>query len=88
VPVRATMQGGIIDKDMPLPVSAVAIICSKDGPTRIGYEFDATGTSSASARSVGRSYESHRRPPNARGFVALRRRDPRQQLKESSASRT
>jgi large subunit ribosomal protein L24 len=37
-PVRATMQGGIIDKDMPLPVSAVAIICSKDGPTRIRYE--------------------------------------------------
>jgi large subunit ribosomal protein L24 len=38
-PVRATMQGGIIDKDMPLPVAAVAIICSKDGPTRIRYEF-------------------------------------------------
>jgi large subunit ribosomal protein L24 len=38
-PVRATMQGGIIDKDMPLPVAAVAIICSKDGPTRVRYEF-------------------------------------------------
>ena len=36
-PVRATLQGGIIDKDMPLPVSAVAIICSKDGPTRVRY---------------------------------------------------
>jgi len=42
-PARATTQGGIIDKDMPLPVSAVAIICSKDGPTRIRYEFDAAG---------------------------------------------
>lgn len=41
--VRATMQGGIIDKDMPLPVSAVAIICSKDGPTRVRYEIDADG---------------------------------------------
>ena len=40
---KATMQGGIIDKDMPLPVSAVAIICSKDGPTRVRYEIDADG---------------------------------------------
>ena len=31
-PVRATMQAGIIDKDMPLPVSAVALVCTKDGP--------------------------------------------------------
>jgi large subunit ribosomal protein L24 len=42
-PTRATMQGGIIDKDMPLPVSAVAIICSKDGPTRVRYEIDGEG---------------------------------------------
>jgi large subunit ribosomal protein L24 len=40
---RATMQGGIIDKDMPLPVSAVAIVCSSCGPTRIGYRFDDQG---------------------------------------------
>jgi large subunit ribosomal protein L24 len=38
-PVRATMQGGIIDKDMPLPVAAVAILCPKDGATRVRYEF-------------------------------------------------
>ena len=37
---RATMQGGIIDKDMPMSASAVAIICSTDGPTRIGYRFE------------------------------------------------
>ncbi len=37
---RATMQGGIIDKDMPLPASNVAIICDKCGPTRIGYRID------------------------------------------------
>ena len=42
-PARATMQGGIIDKDIPLPVAAVAIICSKDGPTRIRYEIDKDG---------------------------------------------
>ena len=41
---RATMQGGIIDKDMPLPVSSVAILCPHDGPTRIGYRIDDTPT--------------------------------------------
>jgi len=41
---RATMQGGIIDKDMPLPASAVAILCPQDGVTRIGYRFEDTGT--------------------------------------------
>ncbi|MBK9179610.1 MAG: 50S ribosomal protein L24 [Acidimicrobiales bacterium] len=40
---QATMQGGIIDKDMPLPVANVAIVCSSCGPTRIGYRFDAAG---------------------------------------------
>ncbi|MCU1489981.1 MAG: ribosomal protein [Acidimicrobiaceae bacterium] len=42
-PTRATTQGGIIDKDMPLPVSAVALICGKDGPTRVAYKIDADG---------------------------------------------
>jgi large subunit ribosomal protein L24 len=41
--LRATMQAGIIDKDMPMPASNVAIICSNDGPTRIGYRFDDQG---------------------------------------------
>ena len=36
----ATAQGGIIDKEMPIHVSNVAIVCSKCGPTRIGYQFD------------------------------------------------
>ena len=43
-PVRATMQAGIIDKDMPLPVSAVALICKKDGPTRAAYRIDESGS--------------------------------------------
>jgi len=39
-----TMQGGIIDKDMPLPVSAVAIVCkSCDRPSRIGMKLDEAG---------------------------------------------
>jgi large subunit ribosomal protein L24 len=37
---RATMQGGIIDKDMPIPVANVALLCPKDGPTRVGYKID------------------------------------------------
>ncbi len=40
---RATTQGGIIDKDMPIPVSNVAILCPDDGPTRVGYRFDDKG---------------------------------------------
>ena len=38
---RATTQGGIIDKDMPIPVANVALVCASCGkPTRIGYRFD------------------------------------------------
>jgi large subunit ribosomal protein L24 len=41
--VRATMQAGIIDRDMPLPASNVALLCSSCGPTRIGYRIDEQG---------------------------------------------
>ena len=37
---KATMQGGIIDKDMPIDASNVAILCSECGPTRIGYRIE------------------------------------------------
>jgi large subunit ribosomal protein L24 len=40
---RATMQGGIIDKDMPVPAANVALLCPSCGPTRIGYRFDDDG---------------------------------------------
>jgi large subunit ribosomal protein L24 len=44
-PKGATMQGGIIDKEMPMAVSNVAIICpSCSKPTRIGYRFEPDGT--------------------------------------------
>ncbi len=42
-PTRATMQGGIIDKDMPVSISSVALICRDCGPTRIGVRFDEQG---------------------------------------------
>jgi large subunit ribosomal protein L24 len=37
------MQGGIIDKDMPIDASNVMIMCATCGPTRIGHQFDADG---------------------------------------------
>ncbi len=52
-PTRATTQGGIIDKDMPMPVSNVAVICGKDGPTRIGYAFDDAGRKHRVCRKCG-----------------------------------
>ena len=44
-PTSATTQGGIIDKDMPIDLSNVAIVCpSCNKPTRVGYRFDDGGT--------------------------------------------
>ena len=37
------LKGGIIDKDMPIHASAVAIVCPTDGATRIGFSFDDQG---------------------------------------------
>jgi len=42
-PTRNTMQGGIIDKFMPIPVSAISIVCPSCGPSRIGMAFDDQG---------------------------------------------
>jgi large subunit ribosomal protein L24 len=42
-PTGQTMQGGIIDKDMPISASNVMIVCPDCGPTRIGARFDDQG---------------------------------------------
>ncbi len=42
-PTGQTMQGGIIDKDMPITASNVMIICPDCGPTKIGARFDDQG---------------------------------------------
>ncbi|HEY8525996.1 MAG TPA: 50S ribosomal protein L24 [Acidimicrobiales bacterium] len=43
-PTQANQQGGIIDKDMPIPVSNVALVCPSCGkPTRVGFKVDASG---------------------------------------------
>lgn len=52
-PTRVTMQGGIIDKDMPLDVSNVALVCPKDGATRVGYKISDTGAKSRICRKCG-----------------------------------
>ncbi len=44
-PTRATQQGGVIDKDMPIDVSNVAVISPRDGkPTRVGFRIESSGT--------------------------------------------
>ena len=51
---RATTQGGIIDKDMPIPVANVAIICgSCNKATRVGYRFESNGTKVRICRKCG-----------------------------------
>jgi large subunit ribosomal protein L24 len=47
------MQGGIIDKDMPMDVSNVALICPKDGATRVGYKLGENGSKSRICRKCG-----------------------------------
>ena len=51
---RATMQGGIIDKDMPIPVANVALICPACGkPTRVGYRVEADGPKTRTCKKCG-----------------------------------
>jgi large subunit ribosomal protein L24 len=51
---KATMQGGIIDKDMPVDVSNVAVICDAcNQPTRVGYRFDTDGNKLRICRKCG-----------------------------------
>ena len=40
---KVRVRGGIIDRDMPLKISSVALVCPKDGPVRVGYEFKTDG---------------------------------------------
>ena len=54
-PTRATMQGGIIDKEMPIHVSNVGLVCNScKGPTRIGYRFDGSGKKIRICRKCGK----------------------------------
>jgi large subunit ribosomal protein L24 len=43
-PTGRIMQGGIIDKYLPIPVSSVSLLCRNCGePTRVGTVIDETG---------------------------------------------
>jgi len=50
---RATMQGGIIDKEMPIPIANVAVLATDGKPTRVGYRFDDKGNKVRVARRTG-----------------------------------
>lgn len=52
-PRGQTMQGGIIDKDMPVAASAVAILCRSCGPTRIGMRLGENGRKTRVCRKCG-----------------------------------
>ena len=51
-PVRATMQAGIIDKDMPIHASNVMFV-HKGKTVRLGYSFDKKGNKVRVARPKG-----------------------------------
>ena len=52
-PTRSTMQGGIIDRDMPLDASNVAVLCPKGHPTRVGYKFNTDGSKTRVCKKCG-----------------------------------
>jgi large subunit ribosomal protein L24 len=53
-PTKETMQGGIIDKEMPIDASNVAVISPQDGKaTRIGYRIANDGSKIRICRRTG-----------------------------------
>ena len=52
-PTRATMQGGIQDKAMPIHVSNLMLVCGKDGPVKVGYTIDPNGEKHRVCRKCG-----------------------------------
>jgi large subunit ribosomal protein L24 len=52
-PRGQVMQGGIIDKEMPIHVSNVALWCRECGATRAGSRFDESGHKHRTCRKCG-----------------------------------
>jgi large subunit ribosomal protein L24 len=50
---RSTMQGGIIDRDMPLDASNVAVLCPKGHTSRVGYKFHPDGSKTRVCKKCG-----------------------------------
>jgi large subunit ribosomal protein L24 len=40
---RATMQGGIMDREMPIPISNVSLVAPDGKTTKVGYRLDDKG---------------------------------------------
>jgi large subunit ribosomal protein L24 len=51
---KARVRGGIIDKDMPVHISSVALVCPRDGAVRVGYQFKDDGTKVRICKRCGR----------------------------------
>jgi len=51
---KARVRGGIIDKDMPVHVSSVALVCPRDGAVRVGYQIKDDGTKVRICKRCGR----------------------------------
>ena len=51
---KARVKGGIIDKDMPIHVASVALVCPKDGAVRVGYQIKDDGTKVRVCKRCGR----------------------------------
>ena len=51
---QVRVKGGIIDKDMPIHASAVALVCPKDGAVRVGYQVKDNGTKVRVCKRCGR----------------------------------
>jgi len=53
-PTRVNQSGGIVERDMPIPVANVAVISPSDGrPTRVGYKVQSDGTKIRVCRRTG-----------------------------------
>ena len=52
-PKGQVMQGGIIDKEMPIHISNVALWCKDCGATRVGYRIDNDGRKHRICRKCG-----------------------------------
>ncbi len=52
-PRGQVMQGGIIDKEMPIHISNIALWCKDCGATRAGFRIDAEGVKHRICRKCG-----------------------------------
>ncbi len=51
---KVRVRGGIIDKDMPVHVASVALVCPRDGAVRVGYQIKDDGTKVRVCKRCGR----------------------------------